>query len=168
MQYHGKTGASLRGLFRLARKEGFVMNRSELNENIREEWRELGFYYDFSKEKNQWIFVSSKAGLLKFCELLDKYILNPNNWNISAHDHYGPYMYLKVLTWNEAIISEHAIVGTIDDLGRLSNLLKDKLMSVKTFDSFYIDKEYSLRNEAILCFDIKEDEFDPSSLDEFV
>lgn len=128
-------------------------------------WRNLGFYYEFSEDKGVWKFVGSKKGLLKFSKLLDDYVLDPRNAGISEHEHYGPYLYLKIMTWDKPIIDKNAISGTLLDFKKLSDLIKQKLKSLNALSKFEIDKEYSIENKAKIIFEIKEADFDPSSAD---
>ena len=84
---------------------------------------------------------------------------------ISEDEHYGPYSYLKIMTWDKPVINNDAISGTLSDLKKLSNLIKKKLESQRIPSEFEIDKEYSNQNESKLRFEIKEDGFDPASAD---
>src|SRR4051794_5767934 len=89
-----------------------------LNQRIIDEWRELRFYYDYDDRigVNQWRFYGSKQGFQNFVSLLDKYINNTNNNILSEHEHYGPYGYLKIMTWNKPTVTKSFIAGTIEDL----------------------------------------------------
>lgn len=136
----------------------------KLKQVTMKEWRELGFYYD-QDDKNQWRIIGSKNGLLNFSKILDEYIVNPKNKNISEHEHYGPYSYLKIMTWNEPIIKEDVVGGTLSDLNRLSKLIKMKLKTLEAPADFVIDKDYCDRAQWKIKFIIKKDDFDPSSED---
>jgi hypothetical protein len=128
------------------------------------EWRELGFFYDRDDVRHEWKFIGSSEGLLQFVNLLLKYVANPRNGKISEHDHYGPYWYLKIVTWTEPLISKD-IRGTLADFQKLANLVRSKIEASKTRDVFTIDKEYSAKNEFVLKFFIKENGFDPAQAD---
>ena len=100
-------------------------------EETKEEWRELGFYYDRSDEQKEWVLAGSKGGLFGFCDCLRSYCNNEKNNLVSEHDHYGPYMYLKIMTWSEAGISKSSIHGSLEELLRLSDLIETRLEPAK-------------------------------------
>lgn len=130
-------------------------------------WRELGFYYDVveSPSQSHWRFYGSKSGLMNFVQLLTDYMSNPVNNAISEHSHYGPYSCLKVITWDKPIIHPQYIAGSIEDLGKFRDLLAGKLERAREGDSFTIDKDYSLENQADASFFVMGDGFDPVSMD---
>ena len=96
------------------------MTENEINieQMLRDEWTELGFYYDLDQrlEVNQWRFYGSKKGYQHFITLLDEYTNDTNKEGLSEHEHYGPYSYLKIITCSKATITDKYIAGTIQDL----------------------------------------------------
>lgn len=141
------------------------MTREEIDEQTREEWRDLGFFYDLDKDARTWRIVASRAGLLKFCSILNEYVSDERNAPLSEHEHYGPYWYLKITTWDEALITEDDIRGTLKDLQRLADLIEERLENLRPYDSIEIDKEYGPNNEYKLRLEMREDGFDPASPD---
>jgi hypothetical protein len=141
------------------------MTAEELNEQTKDEWRELGFFYDYDKTNSFWRLVGSRQGLLKFCDILNEYAADERNAPLSEHEHYGPYWYLKLVTWDEAIITPHDIRGTVEDFRRLSQLTRQKLENASVGDIFIIDVEYSPNNESKILFEVKEDDFDAAKAD---
>ncbi len=139
--------------------------RAKLNEQTRQDWRELGFFYDYDKQEKLWRLIGSNSGLIKFCDLLDAYVADKRNEKLSEHEHYGPYMYLEIMTWNEAAITDHAIQGQLNQLRSLSQLCRNKLMNARIGDRIIIDSEYSDKNTASLSLEIRPDDFDPPSID---
>jgi hypothetical protein len=137
----------------------------DVDQMSREEWRELGFFYDYDKEHRRWLLVGSRNGLLKFRDLLNEYVADPRNEKLSEHEHYGPYMYLKVITWNESFISEGGIFGTLPDLKRLANIISEKLRTCSTGESFIVSTEYAEGSEATMEFVVKDEGFDPAGED---
>ncbi|MXV53352.1 hypothetical protein GS399_20525 [Pedobacter sp. HMF7647] len=138
---------------------------------LMDEWRELGFYYDFDDrlDVNQWRFYGSKIGLQNFVKLLDEYTSKPSNNKEFEHDHYGPYSYLKIITLdNEAIINEHAIGGSIANLKKLKSIIADKLNNTNPGQTFNIDKDFGNNNTATAKFFVMADHFDPVSMDELL
>ena len=141
------------------------MPSEEVNQVTREEWRELGFFYDFDEKSPRWIFVGSRSGLLKFRDLLIDYANNPRNEGLSEHEHYGPYMYLELMTWSEADITEHAICGTLSDFKRLAEMVEGKLGHCNAGDGFSIGAEYAEGSDAVIEFEVRDEGFDPASAD---
>jgi hypothetical protein len=141
------------------------MPSEKTNQHTREEWRELGFFYDYNKELSRWLLVGSLSGLLKFRDLLNEYVAEPVNEKLGEHEHYGPYMYLTVVTHEKPLISDYGIIGTLSDLKRLANLVDEQLQASGVGESFSIDAEYCEGNEARLEFVLKEEGFDPASAD---
>ena len=141
------------------------MTSTETNEQTKIEWRELGFFYDYDEKDSCWRLVSSRQGLLKFCDILNDYAADERNAPLSEHEHYGPYWYLKLVTWTEPIITAHDIRGTFEDFRRLSKLMREKLENASVGDSFMINLEYSPKNEAKILFEIKADDFDAAKAD---
>lgn len=104
------------------------MTEDKIGYILKDEWRQLGFYYDFDErlEVNQWRFFGSKSGFQNFVNLLDNYVSNPVNNRLSEHNHYGPYCYLKIMTWDKAKITSNYICGIIDEIKGLKKLVADK------------------------------------------
>lgn len=137
-----------------------------LSKKIHQEWRNLGFYYEYDGKKASWRFIGSKEGLQKFCDFIDDYVTKPQNAILSEHDHMGPYKYLKIMIFKEPIISENGIWGTLSDLKRLSKIVREKLHFLSTLNKFFIDREYSDKNKSKIEFDVRKDDFDPASKDQ--
>lgn len=128
------------------------------------DWRALGFYYDRDDENHEWIIVGSKDGLIRFCECLKSYASDESNIGISEHDHYGPYSYLKIMTWSELGISQSSIHGSLSDLLRLSKLIQSKLDTTRD-DSIVIADEYVPGCDYKIVLKVMDDGFDPASPD---
>lgn len=141
------------------------MPTDEMNQITQEEWRALGFFYDFDKNDSCWLLIGSRSGLHKFCDILNAFANDPSNEQISEHKHYGPYWYLKLMTWEEAEITEQAICGMPSDFKRLAEIIGRKLDSCVAGNKFSIGNEYAEGSKTILEFEVQEEEFDPSSAD---
>lgn len=137
----------------------------KVNQQTKKEWRELGFYYDFNDKTSSWQIVGSRKGLLKFCKLLEDYASDEKYRGLSEHEHYGPYSYLKFMTWKGAEITEKAICGTQEDFRNLARLVRDKLFFANVNDSFMISVEYAKDSNVSIDFQIKQNKFDPASAD---
>src|SRR5262245_59820689 len=106
------------------------MNPSEATTRAtREDWRELGFYYATQEEPPGWLVIGPPAGLSRFVSLLDDYVQDSRNATLSGHEHYGPYMYLKVQTSEAPEIDRQSIRGSLPDLARLRDLIAAALRS---------------------------------------
>jgi hypothetical protein len=135
------------------------------NAQTREEWRELGFYYDFDTASRVWRLVGSRPGLRNFARLLREYAANPRRHALSEHDHYGPYWYLKVITWHHAEVTENAITGTIPDFVRLAGLVERSLEELKPGQTVDVGVEYSPQSPCKLVLEARADGFDPATAD---
>ena len=148
-----------------------MIRSGEGDEHFRARWRKLGFFCDFAEEPGRWRFVGSRGGLLKFRNLLDEYVDDLRNAEpLGEHDHHWPYMHLKIETWHEPeIVGEGPrISGTLDDLRRLARLVEEKVDASSAGDQFIIDEEYSEKNKVALVFEVREEGFDPASMDPYL
>jgi hypothetical protein len=136
-----------------------------VNEATRADWRELGFFYDLDQTKQLWRLVGSRDGLLAFATLIDAYVADPRNALESEHEHYGPYMYLEIMTSRQPMIDGHAIQGSLADLRRLAELVRHKLSRARVGDSVEIAKDYAPHASFSLRFDVREDGFDAAAAD---
>lgn len=135
------------------------------NKATRQEWRELGFFYDRDDQGKVWRLTGSRAGLLRFRDALLSYVADPRNTLKSEHEHYGPYGYLEVMTWPEAGFDAHAIRGPLADLGRLASLIEDKLAAARPGSAVRIREEFAPESPYALVLEVKEDGFDPATAD---
>jgi hypothetical protein len=141
------------------------MTTSDLDEQLRAEWRALGFFYDSDKQTKEWRLVGSRAGLLGFRDRLLGYASNPKNKTVSEHEHYWPYGYLEVMTWPQAGMDSHAIRGTLTDLRRLATLIERAASSAQPGAVVRIREEYAVDADYALVLEFRDDDFDPSSAD---
>ena len=140
---------------------------ANIDEEIKKEWRDLGFYYELEEynEFKQWKFYGSKKGLFNLIKLLENYTAKKSNDYISEHDHYGPYSYLKIMTWGKPEITENYFAGTITDLNIIKDLIAGKLDGTDVGQTFVISKEYGEGNTASARFFVMAADFDPVSMD---
>lgn len=135
-----------------------------MNAVTRRAWRELGFFYDCDDKTGRWRLIGSRAGLVKFLEILDAYATNPRHNAISEHEHYGPYFSLKLMTWAEPEITNFAICGALADFQRLAAIVRAKLFSSMSGSSFVVGDEY-VAGSGSIQFEVREDGFDPAAAD---
>lgn len=138
---------------------------SKTKEHTRAEWRELGFFYDRDDAAKEWVLVGSRDGLLRFAHLLHRYVADPRNAMKSEHEHYGPYMYLEVMTWPEAGMDDHSIHGPTSDLKRLALLVEDRVSTMEPNTVTRIREEFTADSTYSLVLQLRSDDFDPSSQD---
>jgi hypothetical protein len=145
-------------------------NTNNIDNIIKDRWRELGFFYDLDERLgvNQWRFYGSKKGFQNFVAIFDEYISNPNKAGLSQEEDYGPYSYLKIMTWDKPVITADYIAGTLDDLKQLKQIISDKLNKTQAGETFTIDKDYGVANTVTAKFFVMADDFDPASMDELI
>jgi hypothetical protein len=84
---------------------------------------------------------------------------------MSEHDHYGPYSYLEIMTWNEPGFGDHAIRGSLGDLARLASIVEAKLADAAPESRIAIRDEFAGGSPYSLVLDVREAGFDPASED---
>ena len=134
-------------------------------ERTRSEWRTLGFFYDRDEGAKEWRLVGSREGLGRFSDLLRAYAADPRNELKSEHEHYGPYRYLEVMTWPESGMDGHSIHGRLSDLERLAGIVDEKLATLRPPSSARIRDEFTTSADYTLILHLREDGFDPASMD---
>jgi len=128
---------------------------SKVKDITKEEWRQLGFYYDRDDTEKYWTLSGSPTGLKNFTAALRAYTNKPAVANISEHEHFGPYMYLKVMTWHEPGISRDSIHGASDDLRSLAHLVElastesNIGQTISIGKNFHENCEYDLRIQVV-------------------
>ena len=130
-----------------------------------QEWRKLGFFHEIDTKKNLRKLTGSRLGLLRFRAILLEYVADPRNALKSEHEHYGPYGSLEVMTWPDAGVDGHAVRGSLADLTRLAKLVETKLSAAKPGSLIRIREEFASDSPYTLLLDVRDDAFDPASLD---
>jgi hypothetical protein len=139
--------------------------RNAINQATRREWRQLGFFYDRDDQARVWRLTGSLTGLLRFRDILLSYVAEPRNALQSEHEHYGPYMYLEIMTWPEAGFDDHAIRGPLAELARLATLVEAKVATARPGSCLQIREEFAPESPYTLVLDLREDGFDPATAD---
>jgi len=134
-------------------------------EQIKQQWRKLGFYCEMDREKKLWTLTGSRAGLLFFPDLLLGYVADPQNASDHQHQHYGPYGTLEIMTWPDAGFDSHAIRGSLVALTHLAEIIEAKLASAEPGSPILIRDEFAADSPYSLMLDVRADGFDPSSTD---
>ena len=141
------------------------MPTEKVNEATRREWRDLGFFYDQDSATKEWLIRGSRAGLLGFARILLECSKNPRRQLLGEHDHLGPDMYLEIGTWNERVIDDHWIAGTLADLSALSTLISDRVSKAREGDALRFRESFAPASPYELRLEVCSDEFDPAAAD---
>lgn len=134
-------------------------------DQIKREWRKLGFFCELDDQKKTWTLTGSRAGLLFFPDLLLGYIADSENAKDGDQKHYGPYGSLDIMTLPHAGFGGNAIRGSVIDLARLAKLVETKLATAQPGERIRIREEYAADSPYSLVLDVRADGFDPASAD---
>jgi hypothetical protein len=137
----------------------------QLRQETRREWRALGFFYDYQDAARCWIIRGSRNGLRYFADILREYAREPAHAGLAQHEHYGPYSYLKLVTWSSPRIVEDGLYGQLTDFQRLSEVVEAKVLESLPGASFRLEDGYGDANEAALVVEVASDDFDPAEAD---
>jgi hypothetical protein len=143
-----------------------MREQTDLDSQTLSEWEALGFYYDYDDSTKTWRIRATRAGMERFCEALRLYAADPRNSGLSEHEHYGPYSYLKFVTWTEAKIISDGIYGRIEDFERLAEIVRNAVAAAKPGDRISLDGNYGSANESRLELLLEDDPFEVSSADD--
>lgn len=135
------------------------------DEQIKQQWRKLGFFCELDTEKRVWTLTGSKAGLLYFPDLLLGYINDPQNAESGHTEHFGPYGSLEIMTYADAGFDGHAIRGSLTDLERLASLVEEKLATAQPGEPIRIREEFAATSPYTLQLNVRADGFDPAAAD---
>jgi hypothetical protein len=134
-------------------------------DQIKQQWRKLGFYCELDDQKKSWTLTGSRAGLLYFPDLLLGYVADPKNASDREREQYGPYGTLQIMTWPEAGFDSNAIRGSLTALARLAELVEVKLATAEPGSPILIREEFAPDSPYSLVLDVRADGFDPASAD---
>jgi hypothetical protein len=134
-------------------------------DQIKQRWRELGFFCELDDQKRIWTLTGSRAGLLYFPDLLLGYVNDPANATDGDHKEYGPYGSLEIMTWHDAGFDSKAIRGSLTALTHLAELVEVKLATAEPGTPISIREEFAPESRYTLLLDVRADGFDPASTD---
>ena len=135
------------------------------NKGTRKEWRELGFYYDRNDSDYEWLLLGSKKGLLSFAKAIGRYAENPANAGISEHEHFGPYWYLELGTWNEPTITDHWIAGPLDCLAELAQEMENRILGAAVGDRISFRELFAPKAPYEFTLAVQPEDYDPARSD---
>jgi hypothetical protein len=141
------------------------MPSPEINEVTRREWRELGFFYDRDDVAKEWRLLGSKAGLRLFAANLKRYVDDRRNELISEHEHFGPYMYLKVGTWASPEITDDWIAGPLPVLQQLALAIDAWLETAAIGERLSVRSKFAASSPYEFTLEMYADSFDPAVAD---
>jgi hypothetical protein len=135
-------------------------------EETQNEWRSLGFNFEYDKEKRLWRIIGSQKGIKRFCQSLLDYSQDLQHQKLSEHEHYGPYMDLKFATADQPDANPDGLFGRLEDFHALFKLLNKRLgknpaegMHIIVRDDFPFSSGGGL--EVVVA----DDDFDPAAAD---
>jgi len=134
-------------------------------DQIKQKWRELGFFCELDDQKRTWVLTGSRRGLLYFPDLLLGYTNDHTNAADCTKKHFGPYGSLEIMTYPEPGFDSHAIRGSLQQLAHLAELVETRLATAEPGETIRIREEYAPKSPYALVLDVRADGFDPSSTD---
>ena len=123
-------------------------------------WRQFGFYHEPDHERRLWRFVGSRRGLGQLAYELRRCAETETG---SEHGiRLGPYEDLVLYRWNRPGIDDQGIYGPPDALTRLADMVEEGLGAPGS--SAVIGREYASDVEYQLRLEVREDDFDPTTV----
>jgi hypothetical protein len=141
------------------------MPSDDIKKSTQQEWRDLGFFYHRDDRQKTWRLVGSRLGLLRFRDALLEYVDNPGNSYESEHEHYGPYLYLEIMTWHQSGFDSHSIHGSFAELRRLAAIIDAKVTVAQAGEAICIHDEFAMNSPYSMILEVREDGFDPAQAD---
>lgn len=133
------------------------------------EWRDLGFHYDRDDDRQVWTIRGSIAGIKRLSDLVRQFSRDARKDVPFEHDHYGPYMYLKIMNVpNERGFSGNAIFAPRRDFSLLADLIETRLRVASPGDIFNLRDDFAPNSKCELRIVIADDDFDPALYDPWV
>jgi len=143
------------------------LDPSALSDDIRQQWRELGFLYDVDGDAKAWVFRGSSGGLHGLVRLLRAYASTPGYSRDSEHQHHGPYSYLTFVTAPAPTIDGRSISGPQWAFAQLADVIETKLSDCEKGDVLVIGNEWCKETEWRLLMRVESDGWDPALHDPY-
>jgi len=135
-----------------------------MDPDIQAEWRDLGFWYDYTSQTG-WIIRGSRAGLIRFADRIEQYTQDESKRALSEHEHLGPHMYLEIVTWSSPEINSEGIFGTMDNLRDCARIIRQHAQGSVPGQHFDMSSYVPLGPDR-MTITIEDDSFDPAQPDE--
>jgi hypothetical protein len=123
-------------------------------------WRRLGFYHEPDHAQRLWRIVGSRAGLRQLVNDLRRCADTETGEDNGIR--LGPYEDLVVYRWDRPGIDDQGIYGPPDALTRLAGLVEEGLGAPGS--TAVIGPEYASDVEYRLQLEVREDDFDPTTV----
>ena len=141
------------------------MPSAEVKEATRREWRELCFFYERDDLTEIWRIGGYVHSLRNFARLVRDYALEPDHESLSEHQHFGPYMYLEIGSWNHPEITNNWIAGPLRDLFTLASLIENVATRSAVGDRVSLRHPFAPQSAYDLIVEVQDDAFDPARAD---
>ncbi len=141
------------------------MAHKDIIADTQREWRELGFYYDRDDDSFEWQIIASRAGLLRFTEIVKAYATSANPDDAEGYIEIGPYSYLKLGSAPDAEITDDWIAGPGADFINLADNIDKLAASATPGSSFSLRPSFAPDEPYDLICHLRADDFDPASAD---
>lgn len=128
----------------------------------RQEWQELGFFYDIDEDDSRWDLHGSKSGLLNLPKEIRAFTNKSEVYG--EHEHLLPHWYLTISYDEVADINKRGIQGKKADLLALADYLEKTISSSTEKSTIEAHLCITPTNFKMLLH-VHGDSFDPSSLD---
>ena len=132
----------------------------EITSETGDGWRRLGFYHEPDHERHLWRFVGSRSGLGQLADELRRCAETEAGYEHGIR--LGPYEDLVLYRWNRAGIDDQGIYGPPDALTSLADTVVGGLGAPGS--SNVIGPEYASDVEYRLRLEVREDDFDPTTV----
>lgn len=137
----------------------------EMKAAVREEWRKLGFFYDRDDDTKTWKIVGDRKGIERFIQEVTRFTSDPRNERPSEHEHLGPYLYLKLMSWPENRIDEQGIAGPLSELQRMAFTIREGLLRAADAQKIFLRQSFAPNSEYELCIELRPGAFDAAGED---
>ncbi|KAA5532959.1 hypothetical protein FYK55_28740 [Roseiconus nitratireducens] len=109
----------------------------DIIESTIQEWRDLGFHYDRDDDRRLWTITGAISGIERFADILRQFANDSRNDVPGEHDHFGPYMYLKIMNVpHKRGFDSNAIFAPRCDFRDLADLVGSRLRSSQPGEVF--------------------------------
>jgi hypothetical protein len=141
------------------------MSTSAVDELTRRQWRDLGFFYKRDDTRRVWTVIGDRDGLRRLAAVIRGYARDSRYAAYGTHDHFGPYMYLKLMTWPDTGINGNAIHGPTARLTLLADVIEERLVAAATGNRISLRDKFAQDAEYDLVVELRSDGFDPAGED---
>lgn len=84
---------------------------------------------------------------------------------MSEHEHFGPYMYLELGTWQHSEITDHWIAGPLKEIAALADTMDIFLSSASVGVCIFLRAAFAPTAPYELVLEVRDGTFDPATAD---